>query len=175
MELDPVLLEELRVRLRVRLRAQVPGGARTFRAARARKQFSRELERRKRAKGGSSHDGAEVERLEEPEVGGLREAGAEDAVVDHGEVERRHERRLVAIARRRRRDQRRHGADPGGLLVLPQLQAAHLHGLLPLLRLQDPLLGHHLQLHGFFERAGRGRGRAVKPRCCWWFSVCAEL
>ena len=157
MELDPVLLEELRVRLRVRLRAQVPGGARTFRAARARKQFSRELERRKRAKRGSSHDGAEVERLEEPEVGGLREAGAEDAVVDHGEVERRHERRLVAIARRRRRDQRRHGADPGRLLVLPQLQAAHLHGLLPLLRLQDPLLGHHLQLHGFFERAGRGR------------------
>jgi hypothetical protein len=98
------------------------------------------------------HDGAEVEGLEEPEIGGLREAGAEYAVVDHGEVERRHERRLVA--RWRRRERRGQGADPWGLLVLPQVQATHLHGLLPLLRLQHPLLRHDLKLHGF-ARAGR--------------------
>jgi len=161
-EPDPVLLEEFHVRLRVRLRAQVPGGAlERFRAPHKHATTTFAVIRETGGGVGESeikrrlHDGAEVEGLEEPEVGGIREAGAEDAVVDHGEVERRHERRLVA-RRRRRRERRGQGADPWGLLVLPQVQAAHLHGLLPLLRLQHPLLGHghDLQLHGL-ARAGR--------------------
>lgn len=61
--------------------------------------------------------------LEEPEVGGIWEARAEDAVIDHGEVERQHDHCLVA-----RRWLWGQGEDPWGLLVLPQVQAAHLHG-----------------------------------------------
>lgn len=38
-----------------------------------------------------AQDGAQLERLQEPEVVWPREARAIDAVVDHGEVERRHE------------------------------------------------------------------------------------
>lgn len=38
-----------------------------------------------------AQDGAQLERLQEPEVVRAREARAVDAVVDHGEVERRHE------------------------------------------------------------------------------------
>lgn len=149
--------------------------ARTFQnAARgSTRQVSRQFERRRgvgdRAKlKRRLHDGAEVEGLEEPEVGGLREAGAVDAFVDHGEVERRHERRLVA--RRRRRERRGRGADPSGrLLVLPQVQAAHLHGLLPLLRLQHPLLGHDLQLHGLARAGGKGTVKPRRSRAGGWF------
>lgn len=35
--------------------------------------------------------------MEEGEVGGLREAGPENAVIDHGEVERRNEEVVGAV------------------------------------------------------------------------------
>jgi hypothetical protein len=150
-ELDPVLLEELDVRLRIRLRAQVPGLAKE-RSEPTRHERARELARGTQ-ENKSSHDAAEIEGLQEPEVGGLREAGAEDAVVDHGEVERRHERGLVAW--RRRKHRRRHGTDdPGRLLDLPQLQGAHPHGALPLLRSQEALR-RDLQHHGLARTGGR--------------------
>jgi hypothetical protein len=146
-ERDPVLLEQLYVCLRIRLRAQVPG----LRPRKVRQsphhtsaqEFARGTQENK-----SSHDAAEIEGLQEPEVGGLGEAGAEDAVVDHGEVERRHERRLVA-----RRS--RHGADLGQLLELPQLQGAHPHGALLLHRLQEALLRCDHELHRALARTGR--------------------
>jgi hypothetical protein len=160
-ELDPVLLEELDVRLRIRLRAQVPGLAKE-RSEPTRHERARELARGTQ-ENKSSHDAAEIEGLQEPEVGGLREAGAEDAVVDHGEVERRHERRLVAW--RRRRHRQRYGTDLGQLLDLPQLQGAHPHGALPLVRFQEALR-RDLQLHGF-ARTGGGQSRKTESR--WWF------
>jgi hypothetical protein len=151
-ELDPVLLEEVDVGLRIRLRAQVPGLAKkkgqSPHDTSAQREFARGTQGNK-----SSHDAAEIEGLQELKVGGLREAGAEDAVVDHGEVERRHERGLVAW--RRRKHRRRHGTDdPGRLLDLPQLQGAHPHGALPLLRSQEALR-RDLQHHGLARTGGR--------------------
>jgi hypothetical protein len=151
-ERDPVLLKEFYVCLRIRLWAQVPG-LRPRKVRQSPHHTSAQEFARGTRENKSSHDAAKIEGLQEPEVGGLREAGAEDAVVDHGEVERRHERRLVA--RRRRRHRRRHEADLGQLLELPQLQGAHPHGALLLHRLQEALLWCDHELHHAVARTGR--------------------
>ena len=43
------------------------------------------------------HDRAEAESLEEGEVGGIGKSGPENAIVDHGEVQRRYEEILAVI------------------------------------------------------------------------------
>ena len=44
------------------------------------------------------HDGTEAEGLEEGEVGGFGEAGAENAIINHGEVEGRNEEILAVVS-----------------------------------------------------------------------------
>jgi hypothetical protein len=138
-KLDPVLPEEPRVLLRVRLRAQVPDhhpkqrccGSRSpeARAEAVANRVSRRL-----------HDGAQVEGEQEAEVVGVREARAEDAVVDHGEVERRHQGAAGLRLGEREGEPRR--------VVLPQVNAEGAHGLVVLLRVLAPLPRRDLQLHG---------------------------
>lgn len=43
------------------------------------------------------HDGTKAEGLEEGEVGGFGEAGAENAIINHGEVEGRNEEILAVV------------------------------------------------------------------------------
>lgn len=50
-----------------------------------------------------TQDGAEVERAQEAEVGGVWEARAEHVIVHHREVERRHQHRRPRGGRRRRK------------------------------------------------------------------------
>ena len=108
-------------------------------------QGRRELKRQARTRRWSSflHDGAQVEGEQEAEVGGVREARAEDAVVDHGEVERRHQGVGVGVGPRAAAGERE-------LRVAPWLNAedAHGHCLAVLLCiLGAPLPRRNIQLH----------------------------
>lgn len=106
---NSILLQELQVRLRVRLRAQAPTKKTPF--AHSIKtlhssfiaQIDLKIEKNKARKNGAQ-DGAQAERLQKAEVGSVREAGAVEAAIDHREVDRRHEklllRRLSTLSRR---------------------------------------------------------------------------
>lgn len=115
-ELNPARLEKLHTGVRIKLRTQIPTESPVQKSKSenltSRSQFAKiairnasnpAIKARK-----NLHDRAEAERLEEGEVGEIREAGAEDAIVDHREVERRnkealgHIRHLLSLFLRRR-------------------------------------------------------------------------
>jgi hypothetical protein len=138
---DPVRAQEPRVLLRVRLRAQVPGRRPRTRAACQQGRQSGSDVLASANVSCSLHDGAQVEGEQEAEVGGVREARAEDAVVDHGEVERRHQGVVGAGVAEEERE----------LRVAPRLSAedGRGHCLAALLCVLAALLPRRdIQLHG---------------------------